>query len=593
MNINDWLVKFLVWRMKHISNNNFILMLSGVVGIIAGFAAVTLKGSVHIIHNFLVNTIEDKTGINFLYLLYPMIGIIITVIVSKYFLRQRLGHGITQVLFYISKRSSIVRRSMMYSRMITSAITVGFGGSVGLEAPIVVTGSAIGSNLARLTHLNYKKRTLLIACGAAAAISAIFNSPIAGVIFAIEVILTDVTINKFIPILLSSVTGALVSLSLSEDAVLFSFKLKDPFLAEHVHYFIFLGITCGIVSVHFTRLTYLIEKQINKIKNDWNRALLGGIGLALIILTFPVMYGEGYDIIKQLLLGNDSVIFNNSLIYGSGTDHTLLIIILLLAILVIKPVASALTIGAGGSGGIFAPSLFMGGIAGYLYATVVNSVFSVNISTSNFTLVGMCGVMSGVLHAPLTAIFLIAEITGGYTLFVPLMLVSAIAFTTISYFEEHSLYTKSLIEKGDLIQYNKDRQVLSMMKMKKLIESDLLTIRYDAKLEDLVKLVKKSKRNIYPVLNHDGGLEGIVTLDDIRETMFDEEARNRIIISEVMTRPPAEVSPMDSMEEVMNKFQVTQAWNLPVIENEKYLGFLSKSRIFNAYRTKLINQDKD
>lgn len=592
MKFSDLLVRFLVWRMKHISNNNFILILSGIVGIIAGFAAVTLKSAVHTIHHFLTDTIEDKIGINFLYMLYPLLGIAITLVVAKYFFGEKLGHGITQILYYISKRSSVVKRSMMYSRMVTSAITVGFGGSVGLEAPIVVTGSAIGSNLGRLTHLNYKKRTLLIACGASGAISAIFNSPIAGVIFAIEVILTDVTINNFIPILLSSVTGSLISLSLLGDEVLFSFKLKDPFLAEHVHYYIFLGIACGIVSVHFTRLTYLIEGMIRKIKNDWNRALLGGIGLALLILTFPPLYGEGYEIIKSLLNGEDGIIFNNSLIYGS-TDQTLLIIFLLFAILVVKPVASALTIGAGGSGGIFAPSLFMGGIAGYLYAKTVNYILPVSISTSNFTLVGMCGVMSGVLHAPLTAIFLIAEITGGYTLFVPLMLVSAIAFTTINYFEKHSLYTKSLIEKGDLIQYDKDRQVLSMMNLKKLIESDLLIIKYDQSLEDLVKLVKKSKRNIFPVLNYDGGLEGIVTLDDIRETMFDEEARQKIIVKQIMQQPPAEVAPDDSMEEVMHKFEVSQAWNLPVIENGKYLGFLSKSRIFNAYRTKLISHQKE
>ena len=592
MNFKELLVKFLVWRMRHISNNNFVLILSGIVGLISGFAAVTLKGSVHLIHNFLINTIEDKVGINFLYLVYPMIGIILTLLVSKYFLREKLGHGITQILYSVSKRYSIVKRTMMYSRMVTSAITVGFGGSVGLEAPIVVTGSAIGSNLGRLTHLNYKKRTLLIACGSAGAISAIFNSPIAGVIFAIEVILTDVTINKFIPILISSVVGSLVSLSLLGDEVLFSFRLKDPFLAEQVHYYIFLGIACGIVSVHFTRLTYVIENLVSKIQNDWNRALTGGIGLALLILMFPPLYGEGYDIIKALLNGNESVIFNNSLIY-KGTDMTLLIIMLLFMILVIKPVASALTIGAGGSGGIFAPSLFMGGIAGYSFAKTMNYIFPVSISTSNFTLVGMCGVMSGVLHAPLTAIFLIAEITGGYTLFVPLMLVSAISFTTINYFEPYSLYTKSLIEKGHLIQHDRDRQVLSVINLTKLIESDLLEIKWDAKLDDLVKLVKKSKRNIFPVLNYDGGLEGIITLDDIRETMFDEEARKRIVVKEIMQRPPAEVAPNDSMEEVMHKFEVTQAWNLPVIQDGKYLGFLSKSRIFNAYRNKLIGQDKE
>ncbi|WP_420582269.1 chloride channel protein [Reichenbachiella sp.] len=591
MNFKALLVRFLVWRLKHISNNNFTLILSGIVGLIAGLAAVTLKESVHFIQAILKNYIYTS-GFDFLYLFYPLAGIVLTMIVSRYILKEKLGHGITQILFVISKRSSIVKRSMMYSRMVTSAITVGFGGSVGLEAPIVVTGSAIGSNLATLTHLNYKKRTLLIACGASGAISAIFNSPIAGVIFAIEVILTDVTINKFIPILLSSVTGSLVSLSLLGDDLLFSFKLKDPFLAEHVHYYIFLGIACGIVSVHFTRLTYVIERWIKKVTNDWSRAMVGGIGLALIVLTFPPIYGEGYDTIKQLLNGNDDIIFNNSLIYGE-TDKTLLIIILLFAILVVKPVASALTIGSGGSGGIFAPSLFMGGIAGYLFAKTVNFVLPVTISSSNFTLVAMCGVMSGVLHAPLTAIFLIAEITGGYELFVPLMLVSAISFITISYFEKHSLYTKSLIEKGDLIKHDKDRQVLSLMKVDKIIESDLLTIMYDAKLEDMIKLIKKSKRNIFPVVNYVGGLEGIITLDDIREKMFDEEARKNIVVKEIMQLPPAEVHPDDSMQTVMNKFEITQAWNLPVIDEGQYIGFLSKSRIFNAYRNKLINQDKE
>ncbi|WP_109831378.1 chloride channel protein [Reichenbachiella versicolor] len=592
LKFNELLVRFLVWRMRYISNDNFVILLSGIVGVVAGFAAVSLKGSVHVIHEFLSHTITGTAGINFLFLVYPLVGILLTVGISKFIFKERLGHGITQILYFISRKSSVVKQSLMYSRMITSAITVGFGGSVGLEAPIVVTGSAIGSNLARLTHLNYKKRTLLIACGAAGAISAIFNSPIAGVIFAIEVILTDVTINKFIPILISSVTGSLISMSLQADEMLFSFKLTDPFLAEHAHYYIFLGIFCGIVSVHFTRLTYLVEDLVHKIKNDWNRALLGGLGLALIILVFPSIYGEGYSVIKQLLIGNDEIIFRNTLIYGV-TDQTILIIILLFAILVIKPVASALTIGSGGSGGIFAPSLFMGGIAGYLFARTINYALPVSISTSNFTLVGMCGVMSGVLHAPLTAIFLIAEITGGYTLFVPLMLVSAIAYMTINYFEPYSLYTKSLVEKGDLIQHNKDKQVLREINIRKLIESDFHPIKYDALLEDLVPLIKKSKRNLFPVLNYVGGLEGVITLHEIREIIFESDARQRIIVKEIMQLPPAEIDPKDTMEMVMSKFEVTQAWNLPVIENGKYLGMLSKSTIFNAYRNKLIHQDKE
>ncbi|MFT7033110.1 MAG: CIC family chloride channel protein [Cyclobacteriaceae bacterium] len=591
MKFNDLLVKFLIWRLKHISNNNFVLMLSGLIGIIVGIAAVTLKSSVHLIQTFLEKNL-DITGVNFLYLFYPLIGILLTMIVANYFLREKLGHGITQILYAISKNSSIVKSSMMYSRMITSAITVGFGGSVGLEAPIVVTGSAIGSNLARLTHLNYKKRTLLIACGASGAISAIFNSPIAGVIFAIEVILVEATINKFIPILISSVTGSLVSLILLGDDILFTFKIQDQFRAEDVPYYMLFGIACGIVSVHFTRVTYLVEKWVEKIKNRVNRAVLGGIGLAIIILIFPPIYGEGYNTIKLLLAGNEEAIFQRSFFYGESSN-TLALIIFLFCIIVIKPVASALTLGSGGSGGIFAPSLFMGGLSGYLFAATNNYLLPGTISTSNFTLVGMCGVMSGVLHAPLTAIFLIAEITGGYTLFVPLMLVSAISFTTIMYFEKHSLYTKNLVESGDLIQYDKDRYVLSLIDIKKVIESDLLTISEDAKLGQLVDLVKKSKRNIFPVINENRELQGIITLDDVRDVMFDEEARLNIEVKSLMQKPPTEVYPSDDMRTVMNKFEVTQAWNLPVIDNGKYLGLVSKSRIFNAYRKKLILQDKE
>lgn len=577
--------------MKYVSNNNFIIILSIIIGAISGIAAVTLKSSVHLIQGFLEKNL-DVTGINYLYLGYPLIGIGLTVLISKFIFKEQLGHGITQVLYSISKNSGIIRRTMMYSRMVTSAITVGFGGSVGLEAPIVVTGSAIGSNLGRLTHLNYKKRTLLIACGASGAISAIFNSPIAGVIFAIEVILTDVTVNKFIPILIASVVGSLVSIILLGDDILFSFKLQDPFLASHVHFYILLGIACGIISVHFTRLTYLIENLISKVKSSTNRALLGGIGLALIILIFPPIYGEGYKTIKLLLAGQEQDLFQRSLFYSFG-NQSVVVILFLFSIIVIKPVASALTLGSGGSGGIFAPSLFMGGIAGYLFARTTNFILPVEISTSNFTLVGMCGVMSGVLHAPLTAIFLIAEITSGYTLFVPLMLVSAISFVTISYFEKHSLYTKSLIETGDLIQHDKDRQVLSLINLKKIIESDVMTIKPDATLQDLVQLVKKSKRNIFPVLNEEKGLEGIITLDDIREVMFDQEAQEKMYVSSFMQQPPTTVHPGDDMKTVMNKFEVTQAWNLPVIKEGKYIGLLSKSRIFNAYRKKLIRQDQE
>lgn len=585
-------MKFLVWRLKHISDNNFILLVAGIIGLITGIAAVTLKTTVHFIQEALRQNI-DFTGGSFLYLGYPIIGILLTVLISKYIFKESLGHGITQILYAISKNSSIIRRTRMYSRMITSALTVGFGGSVGLEAPIVVTGSAIGSNLARLVHLNYKRRTLLIGCGSAGAVSAIFNSPIAGVIFAIEVILTEVTISKFIPILIASVAGQLVTIILLGEDILFSFRLVDGFTAKDTPYYFGLGIVCGLASLYFTRMMFRIEDAIHNIRNSFRRVLVGGLALALILLVFPPIYGEGYDTIKQLLSHDEVMLFEGGFLDPIDDNQYFLIVFLLLVVL-IKPIASALTIGAGGSGGIFAPSLFMGGVTGFLIASIYNLLIpGADVSLSNFTLVGMCGVMSGVLHAPLTAIFLIAEITGGYMLFVPLMLVSALAFTTISYFEEHSFYTKHLIEKGDLIPYDKDQIVLSLIDMKKIIETDLLAIHPEKKLGDLVSLVRKSKRNIFPVLDEENVLHGIVTLDDIRDIMFDPDKRDSISVQAIMQKPPTSVSSREKMQSVMNKFQLTQAWNLPVIDDGKYVGFVSKSRIFNAYRNKLRRQNQE
>ena len=585
-------MRFLVWRLKHISDNNFILIVAGIIGLIAGLAAVTLKTTVHFIQELLRHNMH-MAGINFLYIAYPIIGILFTVLISKYIFKESLGHGITQILYAISKSSSIIRRTRMYSRMITSALTVGFGGSVGLEAPIVVTGSAIGSNLARLVHLNYKRRTLLIGCGSAGAVSAIFNSPIAGVIFAIEVILTEVTISKFIPILIASVAGQLVTIILLGEDILFSFRLVDGFAARDTPYYFGLGILCGLASLYFTRVMFKIEDAIHTIRNSFRLVLIGGASLALILLIFPPIYGEGYDTIKQLLSHDEIALFEGGFLDPVDDNQYFLIAFLLLVVL-IKPVASALTIGAGGSGGIFAPSLFMGGVTGFLLASVYNlAIPGANVSLSNFTLAGMCGVMSGVLHAPLTAIFLIAEITGGYMLFVPLMLVSALAFTTISYFEKHSFYTKHLVEKGDLIPYDKDQIVLSLIDLKKIIEKDLLAIHPEKKLGDLVALVRKSHRNIFPVLDDDGVLHGIVTLDDIRDIMFDPDKREEISVQAIMQKPPTSVSSREKMQSVMNKFQLTQAWNLPVIDDGKYIGFVSKSRIFNAYRNKLRRQNQE
>lgn len=561
------------------------MILSAVIGAIAGLSAVVLKESVHAMQNFLLAG-EHASVKNYWIYFYPLVGIMITVVITRYYWKDKLGHGITDILFAISQKSSIIVRGKMYTRMLTSAITVGFGGSVGLEAPIVVTGTAIGSNIGRLVHLDYKNRTLLIGCGAAGAIAGIFNSPITGVIFSSEVILAGLGFATFIPLLIAAVCGSLVSLALLGDDILFSFALKDPFVASDTPYFILLGILCGLISVYFTRLSFYVERQITKIKNYALRGLIGGLLLAIIIFFFPPIYGEGYDTIKLLLNAKEADIVFQSF-FSLNYSNPFVFIFFMLGVIFFKPIASSLTIESGGSGGIFAPSLFLGGVVGFAFAFTLNYVTPVDISISNFTLVGMCGVMSGVLHAPLTAIFLIAEITGGYTLFVPLMLVSAIAFSTISYFEKYSIYTKNLIERGDYIPHDKDKQLLSGIKIKKVIEKDLVTVKPYQKLSDLVHAVRKSKRNIFPVVDDDGGLVGIITLDDVRDIMFDESAREETMISSIMKDPPAYVSSKDSMQSVMNTFEITGVWNLPVIDEGKYLGFVSKSRIFNTYRTKL------
>lgn len=553
-------------------------------------AAVLLKSAVHLMQK----TLAQHTFFEYQRFMLPLAGILLTVVVTNLILKEKLGHGITDILLTIAKKSSVMARSKMYSRLITSVFTVGFGGSSGLEAPSVVTGGAIGSNLAQLMHLNYKKRSLLIGCGTAGAVAAIFNAPVAGVIFSIEVILAEVSLSTFIPLLIASVSATLVSMILLGGGdTIFYFRIQDAFSAADVPAYGLLGILCGFVSLLFIRATTSIESSVQSIDNSFVRAIVGGTMLCGIIIIFPAVYGEGYDVITNLLNGNEALLKQ-----GSGVaellDNAWYFVIYLAMLIILKIFATALTIGAGGSGGIFGPSLVVGGFTGFCVAKMFNALgVGVVVSESNFTMVGMCGLMSGVQFAPLTAIFMIAEVTGGYTLFVPLMIVSAIAYSTVSVFEPHSIYTKRLIERGDLHLHDKDRQLLSLMSIEKLIEKDLLKISPDATLGDLVNLVRLSKRNIFPVVNEKNQLLGIVTLDDIRKIMFDEGARKNVTVRSLMHTPPAETSPGEDMANVMQKFEISGAWNLPVIDNGSYVGFVSKSSIFNAYRKKLIKQHQE
>lgn len=593
MNLDRLLYGILAWRIKHVSNKNFLFFVSFLIGIVGGLAAVTLKSAVHFIHHATNEWIPLEEN-QYLFFLLPLVGIMLTVAFKVFFMHGKLGHGIPNLLYTVSKKSSLVERDKMYSHMISGALTVGFGGSVGLEAPIVTTGSAFGSNIGRLFHLGYKKRSLLIGCGAAAAIAAIFNAPIAGVIFSLEILLLELSIPAFIPLFISAITGTLVAKLILGDAILFNFTASTGFALKEVPLFIGLGIFAGLVSLYFTRMTYFSERIIRKVQNTFQRALVGGIALGIMLFVFPPLYGEGYDVIKGLLNNDTSVILEHNMLLQS-LDNEFLLMVIVGALILFKALASAFTISAGGNGGIFAPSLFLGGIAGFFMARLVNDLgfLPFEISEATFVLVGMAGVMSGVLHAPLTAIFLIAEITGGYMLFLPLMIVAAISYATITYFEPHSLYTKQLALKGHLHSHDKDKSVLTMLKLEHLIEKDFTTVKVNGTLRDLVNAVSKSTRNTFPVLNRQKELQGIIHLDDIRELMFKPNMYDQVAIEDLMHKPAAFIYMHETMEEAMRKFDRTGEWNLPVVKEGVYLGFLSKSNIFSKYRNLLIQQSRE
>lgn len=588
----DFITRLLIWRLRHMSNQTFILILSGIIGILSGLAAVILKQGVHTIQHFLTEGFYKEYA-NFLYIIYPLIGISAAYLIGKYLFKDAGGHGIPDILFTISKKQSILARVKMYSRVFTSAITVGFGGSVGLEAPMLVTGSAIGSNVGTLVHLNAKKRTLLIGCGAAGAVSAIFGAPIGGVIFAIEVIMMEISTASFIPLLIASVTGSLTSMVLIGKDSVFNFKLTENFEASHMPYYLLLGISCGLVSLYFSQAVRKTESLMASLDSQALRILYGGAILGIMVFFLPPIYGEGYDTLNTLIEGNSSQLLEKSPFF-SIIENPYIIIIFLAFIILVKPIASAVTLGAGGSGGIFAPSLYVGGILGFLFAYSSNLFdFTIPLPLAHFTLVAMCGVMAGAQHAPLSAIFLIAEITGGYELFVPLMFVSAISYVTKTAYQKDSIYMIQLKEKGRHLPESKDQELLELITITHVIERDLLPIHPDAKLKDLISLVKISKRNIFPVVDEHKALRGIVTLDDIRDIMFDREKQENLMIKELMHSPPEILLATENMQKAMEKFELSGAWNLPVIEDGKYLGFVSKSRIFNAYRKRLIKQKQD
>lgn len=588
------LQRFILWREKHISEKQFILMLSFLVGVCTACAALILKFLIHQIQLFLTNSF-NATEANYLYLVYPVVGILLAGLFVRNIVKDDISHGVTKILYSISRRQGRIRRHNIWSSTIASAITIGFGGSVGAEAPIVLTGSAIGSNLGSLFKMEHKTLMLLIGCGAAGAIAGIFKAPIAGVVFTLEVLMIDLTMASLLPLLIASVTAASCSYVFMGTEAMFKFSQDQPFVMERIPSVILLGIFCGLVSLYFTRASNAVENIFSKQKGPYKKLVLGGLLLSILIFLFPPLYGEGYDTINLLLKGTASgeweTVMNNSLFYGSNS----MLLVYLFLIILFKVFASSATNGGGGCGGIFAPSLFLGCIAGFVFSHFSNELgISVNLPEKNFALMGMAGVMSGVMHAPLLGIFLIAELTGGYDLFLPLMICSVCSYLTIIVFEPHSLYSMRLAKKGQLLTHHKDKSVLTLMKTENVVEKDFVQVSPDMDLGELVKEISHAKRNLFPVVDKNGTLKGVVILDDIRNIMFRQELYHRFTVSKLMTSVPAKLFINDSMEQVMQTFDKTNAWNLPVVDEEgKYVGFVSKSKIFNSYRELLIHFSED
>jgi chloride channel protein, CIC family len=581
-------LKIIRWRENHIKESNFVLILSIVVGILTAIAALFLKKMIEVIQNILTSPFSVDSA-NYLYLLYPAVGILLASLFVRYVVKDDIGHGVTHILYAISRRQGRLRRHNMWSSIVGSSLTIGMGGSVGAEAPIVLTGAAIGSNLGSYFKMDQKILMQLMGCGAAAAIAGIFKAPIAGLFFTIEVLMLDFTSASVIPLMISSVTAATLSYVMTGTKPMFQFSQPEPFLLDRIPWAIVLGIACGLVSLYLIRGMNKVEGWYKKMKKSSSKLAVGAVVLSILIFIFPPLYGEGYTTIAQLINGHPEVLTAGSFFYVYKDNFWILIGYMCL-IIFFKIIASASTNGAGGVGGVFAPSLFVGALVGFVIAHTFNVLGLSDVSEENFALLGMAGVMAAVMHAPLTGIFLIAELTGGYQLFLPLMIVSAVSYLTIYLFEKNSIYSMRLAQKGELVTHHKDKAVLTLLKVENVIETDFEVINPEMYLGDLVKVISSAKRNIFPVVSDSGVLLGIVQLDDIRNIMFSKELYMRFKVQKLMVSPPARLSVHDSMENVMRIFDDTKAWNLPVVDEDyKYLGFVSKSKIFNSYRKVLVH----
>lgn len=591
---NAILMNVLTWRENHISERTFLLILAFVIGLLSGFAALLLKFLISLIASTLSEHLTIS-GANYLYLVYPVIGILIVGIYVRYIVRDNISHGVTRVLHAISQNKSRLKLHNTYTSVVASSITIGFGGSVGAEGPIVNTGAAIGSNLGSLFRMSPQILMMLVGSGAAAGVAGIFKAPIAGMLFAIEILMIDLTTVSVMPLLISSITAATVSYIFTGYSPEFVFDQSEAFVTSRIPFTILLGVVCGFTSLYFTKAIGFMESIFSRIHNPWYKFALGGLILSGLIFCFPPLYGEGYEAITNLLNGDPSTLFDGSVFY-SFKDNVWFVLLFLLMIILTKVFATSATNGGGGVGGTFAPSLYVGCMTGFLFAYLINTLGffpSYELSCKNFALMGMAGVMSGVMHAPLMAIFLTAEMTGGYQLFLPLLIVSTISYCTVRLFVKYSIYTMRLAKRGELLTHHKDKAVLTLLKMDSVIEKDFTEVHPEMSLREMVNAISKSDRNLFPVTDNKGNLLGIVLLNDIRNIMFRPSLYDKMYVRKFMCMPPAKIEIGDNMEKVMSTFDKTNAWNLPVVENGKYIGFVSKSKIFNSYRRVLRHYSDD
>ncbi|MFT5251535.1 MAG: CIC family chloride channel protein [Flavobacteriales bacterium] len=576
----------IAWSQSILTEKQFIFLSSILVGITSAFAVIALKTFAHWVFSF-ATYINGMLKLSFINSILPIAGLLLTVFVVKRFLGGSIEKGTPQILYAVAKKASIIPKKQMYAQIFTSSLTVGLGGSAGLESPIVVTGAAFGSNYAQKYKLSYKDRTLLIGCGVAAGIAAAFNAPIAGVLFAIEFLLVDVSISAFTPIMIAAATGALVSVIALDETILLNFKQQQEFDYHKIPFYVLLGILTGFISIYYTRNFRRTEHFFHRLKlNPYKKALLGACILAVLIFVFPTLFGEGYESIKVLADKNPGEILENTL-FSKFKDNTWVLLAFVGLTMMLKVFATAITLGSGGNGGNFAPSLFLGSYLGFLFSKAINLTGLTQLPVSNFTMVGMAGILSGLFHAPLTAIFLIAEITGGYSLMLPLMIVASISFAISKRFEKHSMDVKDLAQKGHAFTSNKDTNVLSTLDTSSIIQTDYLTVSPDENLEKLVDLISHSNQVIFAVVDKDKQLLGVVHFNNIREIIFNAYRVKYTLVKDIMATPAEVIYPFNSMETVMNKFERSKMAFLPVIKDEKYFGFISKSTALEAYRSKL------